>query len=149
MVQVNPWTDDTFDTLYDIFRRDFVETRPRYEQRPVWHFPEKDSGRELIFWHLTHREDKITKERLPDLRRSERLSWVRKVIEAAGESGVLAWDYLEGGGRVNTYVWLKDHDFLVLMRRCRNGERRLITSYYVDYPHKRRKLEGKYSKRIT
>jgi len=48
-----------------------------------------------------------------------------------------------------TYLWLKDFDFLVLMKKYRDGSRRLITSYFIDYPHKRRKLEKKYNKRIV
>jgi len=33
------------------------------------------------------------------------------------------------------YVWLRDLDFVVLMKKYSNGGRRLITSFYVDHPH--------------
>jgi len=61
---------------------------------------------------------------------------------------VFAWDYLEGNGNVHTYVWLKDLHFVVIMKKYRNGARRLITSFYVDYDSKRRDLERKYAKRM-
>ncbi len=107
------------------------------------------SGRELIFWHLTHRQDKNMGERLPDMRRCERLSWVRVIIDNADQPEVVGWDYKEGDGSVNTYLWLRAFDFFVLMKKYRDGRRRLITSYFIDYPHKRRKLEEKYLRRIT
>ncbi len=46
-------------------------------------------------------------------------------------------------------VWLKDQDFLVLMKEYRDGRRRLITSYRVDRPHTRRSLQKKYAKRVN
>jgi len=42
---------------------------------------------------------------------------------------------------VNTYLWLKDFDFLVLMKKYPDGRRRLLTSLYIDYSNYRRKLE--------
>jgi hypothetical protein len=149
VVNVDPWTHDTFDTLFATFVRDFKETHPVYEGKAVWYFPEVEDGKEVIFWHLTHREDEATGERLPDMRRCERLPWVRATIENSSKPEVLAWDYKEGGGSINTYLWLRDFDFLVLMKKYRDGSRRLITSYFVDFPHKRRKLEKKYNKRIA
>lgn len=148
-VSVNPWKFDTFNALYSTFNRDFKMTQPLYRGKVVWFFPEVEDGREVIFWHLTHRQDKISGERLPDMRRCERLSWVRAIIDNTEQPEVVDWDYKEGDGSVNTYLWLKDLDFFVLMKKYRDGRRRLITSYFIDQPHKRRKLEKKYLRRIT
>jgi hypothetical protein len=92
--------------------------------------------------------DNQTALRLTDPRRSERLPWVKKMIENAREDEILAWDYMEAKGKVNTYIWLKDYDFLVLMKKYPDGRRRLLTSFYIDYPNYRRKLEKKYARRI-
>lgn len=148
LVCVNPWTEETFEILYRIFTRDFKTSQPSYRGHAVWLYLEMDAGKEIIFWHLTHRKDNTTGNLLPDLRRSERLPWVRKIIENSTQSEVLAWDYLESGGKVHTYIWLKDHNFLVLMKKYSNGQRRLITSYHVDFSHKRKKLQKKFAKRI-
>jgi len=148
MAIVNPWTSETFDMLYRIFEQDFKLTQLTYEGCTVWFFPDTDQGKEVIFWHLTHREDKQTGRRLPDLRRSEKLPWIRKMIENPDKPEVLAWDYLESDRTTKTYVWLEDHDFLIIMKKYRDGRRRLITSYHVEYPHKRRKLTKKYADRI-
>jgi hypothetical protein len=145
---VDPWGSQTYETLYEIFVRDFKRSQPKYEGHTVWFFPEKEDEKEVIFWHLTSRHDKESGERLPDLRRSERLPWVRPLIDNAERLEVLAWDHLEGDGGTKTYVWLRDHDFLVLMKKYKDGRRRLLTSYYIDFPNYQRKLEKKYARRI-
>jgi hypothetical protein len=60
----------------------------------------------------------------------------------------LAWDYKEGNGDTHTYVWLKDWDFVVIMKTYPDGRRRLITSFYVETDYKRRDLEGKSVNRL-
>jgi hypothetical protein len=167
MAQVTPWrggTGGTYDALYAIFQHDFVVSKPLYDGQVVWHFPEMDEGKERVFWHLTSREEKpkpvprrmrhvlppapARVQRYPDLRRSERLPWVRPLIEHAIDPQVCAWDYLEGSGNIHTYVWLRDWDFVVIMKKYPDCRRRLITSFYVDGEYKRQDLERKYAKRI-
>lgn len=169
MASVNPWQHDgptdTYEMLYSIFRRDFVDSRPRYCGHEVWYFPEKEDGKETIFWHLTSREVKpkpVPRRmqryataiqqpavRYPDLRRSKRLPWARPMIENTQQPQVVAWDYVEGSGDTHTYVWLKNHDFVTVLKKYRDGGRRLITSFYVDQDYKIRDFERKYANRIA
>lgn len=163
---VNPWTHSTYDMLYAIFCLDIRDYDLRYIGNDVWIFPDTEDGKERIFWHLTTRDVKREKiprrkrkfypggkkeaetERLPDLRRCERLPWVKPLIEHASEPDVLAWDYEEGDRTIKTYVWIKDYDFVVIMKRYPNRKRRLITSFYVDKTYKREDFERKYASRI-
>ncbi|MBW2663664.1 MAG: hypothetical protein JRD93_17205 [Deltaproteobacteria bacterium] len=168
MVQVSPWcnggNNDTYEMLYQIFSRDMKNHDLKYSGFDVWFFKEIEDGREKIFWHLTSRkqkarrvprrkrrfydEDEIPAERLPDLRRSERLPWVKALIENTGKNGISAWDYEEGNGSIKTYVWLKNCDFVVIMKKYPNNSRRLVTSFYVDREYKQRDFESKYDRRI-
>ena len=148
MAPVNPWTNETFKMLYSIFESDFKKSKPVYEGKVVWFFPEMEDGKEIIFWHMTSRDDAETGERLPDLERSARLPWARPMIDNACRPEVLAWDHEEGDRKIKTYVWLRDLDFVVLMKKYPNGGRRLITSFYVDQPHTKRGLQKKYERRL-
>ena len=145
---VNPWQHNTYEGLYRLFEKNFKESQPVYEGRPVWFFVEKEDGKEKIFWHLTSREDMATGCRLPDLRRSERLPWVRPILDHPRKPEVLAWDHREGDGTIKTYVWLANDDFVVIMKKYANGRRRLITSFYVEYENTKRKFRKKYDRRI-
>ncbi|MBN1904884.1 MAG: hypothetical protein JW927_07285 [Deltaproteobacteria bacterium] len=167
MVCVDPWIDSTYDMLYDIFCRDIRDHDLRYFDNRVWIFREMEDGREKIFWHLTTRSEKKVKiprrkkkffpseqvyfneDRYPDLRRCERLPWIRALIEQAGDTEILAWDYEEEDLTIKTYLWLKDNDFAVIMKKFPNGVQRLITSFYIDKSYKRQDLERKYAKRIN
>jgi len=148
LLELNPWTDRSFDMLYGIFERDFVQSPANYRGKKVWFFSEMEDGRLAIFWHLTSRKDNMTGERLPDFRRSERLHWPRPMLDHIGNAEILAWDYLEDDGAIKTYVWLRDHDFVVIMKKMPDQTRRLITSYWLEYANTKHKMMKKYEKRI-
>ena len=163
---VNPWTENTYDMLYTIFCRDIRDHNLRYIGNDVWIFHDMEDGKEKIFWHLTTRDSKrekiprrkrkfypkaqthTEKERLPDLRRCERLPWIKPLLAHPAEPEVLAWDHEEGDGTIKTYVWIKDNDFVVIMKKYPDDKRRLITSFYVDKFYTRKDFERKYSNRI-
>ncbi|MFC1782015.1 hypothetical protein ACFL02_00330 [Planctomycetota bacterium] len=169
MVQVSPWctggSDDTFNMLYYIFCRDIKNRNLKFHEHHIWFFNECEDGKEKIFWHLTSRmqrarkvprrkrkfydQDEIPAQRIPDLRRAERLPWVRAIIENAGKIEILSWDCEEGDVSTKTYVWLKNRDFVVIMKKYPNHSRRLVTSFYVDKEYKRHDFERKYNHRIS
>jgi hypothetical protein len=70
------------------------------------------------------------------------------LVENAKELEVLAWDYEEGDLTIKTYVWLKDLDFTVIMKKYPDNKRRLITSFYVNKDYKRKDFQRKYANRI-
>jgi hypothetical protein len=67
--------------LYDFFRQDFVDDKPLFEGKSlaVKRLP-TSQGKEATFWHLIS-EGRQEEERLPDLRRCERIRWIRRIIE--------------------------------------------------------------------
>jgi hypothetical protein len=148
LIEVNPWGNETFDKLYAIFEADFKAKQPSIEGTAIWFFPETEDEKERIFWHLTHRDDKELGTRLPDLRRCERLCWVYVMIENCNHPDILFWDFLESDGSTHTYIWLRDHDFVVILKKYKDGRRRLVTSYFVDEPGKKKTFESKYNRRI-
>jgi len=144
LMAVNPWTATTYDELYAVFQRDFVQSQPRYRGFQVWYFNDMEDGREAIFWHLTDKGK--APNRLPDMNRSARLTWIRPMLEHCPDPAILDWD-IDENGKTTTYVWLQSHDFVVIMKRMPNGSRRLLTAHCLDYPHMRTKLQKKYDRR--
>lgn len=148
MFAVSPWTETTFDGLYAVFKTDFLDRAASYGSRPVWIFSDRERGKEKMFWHLTEKEDKTLGGRVADLRRAERLPWSRPMLDHITDLQVVHWDYEEGDKTIKTYVWLKDFDFVIVLKRMPDLSRRLITSFYVDYANKKRDLERKYKQRL-
>jgi len=148
MIAVHPWTPETYEALYQVFKDDFILSQPCYKGKPVWTFPECEDGKETIFWHLTSRVDKHSGERLFDSKRAERLSWVRAIIENEGRPEVLDWQNDEGNNGVKVYLWLRGHAFVVILKKYKDGRCRLLTSFSVDHGHNTRKLENKYKRRV-
>lgn len=164
---INPWTCNTYEELYRVFCDDIRDASLRYRGNRVWFFPDKEEGKELIFWHLTTRKQQTSPvprrklkfkrngtlrdqsaQRLPDLRRCERLPWINPLIRHTGNMDVLAWNYKEGSGDIKTYLWIKQEAFVVVMKRYRDMSRRLITSFYVDKDYTRKDFERKYANHI-
>jgi len=149
LLQVSPWRDGTDDMLYSIFERDFKGAQLRLDGQRVHYFMDVESdGREAIFWHLIQREDRDTGGRIPDFDRCARLAWPAAIISNANQVEVTKWDYKESSGHVNTYLWLKEHDYVVILRKYDNGTRRFVTAHCVDGQGTVRTLESKFKKRI-
>ena len=122
---MSPWSEEVMEELYALFRRDFIDNPALYQGYRVWFFPERDRGKELIFWHLVEREDPPRSgNRLPDFRRCERLPWARAMLDNVGAPEVKAWDYEEGDGDVRTYLWLEALDYVIVRH---NGKVYLFT----------------------
>ena len=82
-----------------------------------------DDPHEEGFWHLVTRDDKETGERLLETPRAKRLAWCRATIDHCGEAEVLVFDYLEGNGKVRTYLWVKDCDYVVILEKASRRRR--------------------------
>jgi hypothetical protein len=74
------------------------------------------AGRWASFWHLVQ-EGRVEDDRTPDLRRCERIRWVRWVIEnAATHPRIDEWQNTRGT-KVNTLLWYSEQYLVVLTQR--------------------------------
>ena len=81
----NKW-NEYLDSIYEIFKKDFVDNRPIFEGKGVnFRKAPMDGKYEHTFIHLTHKDEYHTSsnpnERLPDPRRAERIGWNKAIIE--------------------------------------------------------------------
>jgi len=159
---------DTFvRTLYGIFEVDFKTSRPRFRGCAVWHDRRVEAddkfGFEEGFWHLISRDqwvfDRKTrrneKQRLPELTRAGRLPWARPTIDYETDPVIRVWNseaQTKRGPSVRTNLWIVDWDYHVVLERqatLKFGDVfMLITSYMVDMPGQREKLNRSYENRL-
>jgi hypothetical protein len=116
--------------LYRIFIADIAQSVLEFEGVRVncRRNPEA-AGRWASFWHLVQ-EGRVEDDRLPNLRRCERIRWVRWVIEnAVDHDEIDVWQNTRGT-EVNTLLWFREEYLVVLGQR--NGYWLLRTAFCTD-----------------
>jgi hypothetical protein len=134
------------ESAYAIYKHDFLDSRPRYRGTAVGvkRLPILD-GKESGFWHLIQ-EGAVEEDRVPNLRRLERVRWPRPVIEHDRDQVIRAWRnvrHTKVGIQKNICLWLEESEYLVVLR-IRNNGLLFWTAYPVTEDHKKRKLAREY-----
>ncbi len=132
------------EAVFGQFEADFITHRAAYageEVRLRWK-PLFD-GKPYAFWHLVQ-EGQVEDERTPDIRRCERIAWLRAIIDNFNDPAVLVWENERHGER-RVLLWLEEEDFLIVLGK-REGYYLLVTAYHTNRDHTRRKLWAEYEK---
>jgi hypothetical protein len=133
------------DAVYQFFKQDFVNNQPKFQGKRLGlkRYP-IIQGKEATFWHLIS-EGKYEPDRLPDLRRCERIRWPRPIIESGEQAPLLkVWENTrDGEKRICLWLSFDNEDYLVVLAK-REGYLLLWTSYPVIQAHTKRKLQKEY-----
>lgn len=141
----NDW-QKYLERLYTLFRRDFVTSHPslvgkpcEIKRDPIIRFMEAG------FWHLIT-DGEVEEERLPALRRCERISWPRPLIEASSDGGkVRTWRNKRGRGSSQSRLLIALDDFSYLVVLADTGRSfLLITAYPIEHSSQSAKLAKEY-----
>lgn len=136
-----PWIEYEL-LLYSIFKDDFINSQVFYQGKIVKvRFQPIISGYEEAFIHFTCSHYDNDETRVPDLRRCERIKWIRSFIEnhkckeyCPNEcDGIKIWD-VPHKTYLRTHFLLEEEKFLVVIEK-RETYNLLITGYYLDYSH--------------
>jgi len=123
--------------VYQVFRKDFFIERVHFRDRRVSVRSEpRDQGKEAGFWHAIS-EGKEETNRIPDLRRCERVRWIRALLEA-DTANVRIWKNWRGSDR-RILVALPDFSYVVVLAD-RSKYVLFITAFCVEREHRRKKL---------
>lgn len=140
----NSWTEYQ-NALYSIFKHDFIDTHPVYDgkrvnirKHPV------EFGKEEAFFHTTCQDYKKNNKRFPDLRRCERIRWIRAFIENQCNprmcndcDGIKIWrEPYHNTKRV--HILLEEERYMVVIEP-RESYCLLITAFYFEHDHSLRK----------
>lgn len=139
--------------LYAIFKSDFIDDSPSYENKPVRirkHPMEHD--REEAFWHVTCCDFAKDNDRKPDINRCERIRWIRSFIENSNCNdpfceecdGMLVWSTIFPKTKSPRVKILLEEERYVVIVEVRKEYCLLITAFYIDQDHRLRKLRGEY-----
>lgn len=130
------------EAVYEIFKKDFVDSQPIYENLKVSvrRYPEID-GMHKTFYHITH-EGADEENRTPDVRRMERIRFPKFIIENFAYDDVLIWKNTRG--RDERIVLFNDTENYIVILTNRDDYYMFITAYFVEQPHRKKKLLQEY-----
>jgi hypothetical protein len=129
------------DAVYTVFHRDFVRSRTQFRGKQIATGTQTIDGKEKTFWHLIS-EGRIEDNRTPDLRRCERIAWIRPLIEHDGDAAVLSWPN-QRGRAAREVLWAREVDFAVILDKRPNCWW-LWTAYMTNRQHTRNRFTREY-----
>lgn len=143
--------------LYEIFKSDFIESNPLFDNKKVVIRREPYiNGKEEAFYHITCQDYCHDNNREPDLRRCERIRWVRSFIENYSRcdpslcmncTGIKIWSE-PYGKHSRVYLLLEEQKYIVIVENRMNYNL-LITAFYIGQEHYMRKLLKRYQHHRT
>lgn len=132
--------DNYNEHLYNIFISDLFNNKMLYRNKPVSlkSFP-KEHDKESSFFHLTCKDfsgSHLESDRSLDLRRCERLHWIKPSIETnhlleCKQECFLT--YVKEYKGKKRYHLLNEYDRYIIILEERNDFFLLITAFYIDY----------------
>ncbi len=133
---------DFYEKAYSIFKADFVDSKPRYRgtKLKLKMHPYIDD-KEYTFYHFTHDGD-IEKERIPNLRRIERIGYPRPIIDNSEHNDLKVWKNKRGRNE-RILIYHEKEEYLVILE---DRKEYILpwTAYLVDKNHTKRKLLAEY-----
>lgn len=129
------------DEVYSRFYTDFIESRLLLKGMPVYVKRFLEKGKERGFWHCIQ-EGPIEERRIPDMRRCERIAWVRSIIEHVNDPMIKKW-YKKVKSKTRYLLWFEEAEYLVVLEK-RRSVWILWTAYCVTQPHRKRRLQKEY-----
>jgi hypothetical protein len=133
--------------IYSVFKTDLIDNKTFFATKEVGiNYEKLYQEKERSFWHIIS-EGKNDIDRLPDLRRCERIAWVKPFIElvfCAGCTNIRMWKKLHAKSKKDRYyIWCTDVDFIVILEDRKNYFL-LITAFVVKYPDTRESYHKDY-----
>lgn len=135
--------------IYDIFCNDFIKSRPIFRDKLIYIGEGRLlNGKELTFWHIIS-EGRTEEEKLPDLRRCERIRWPRQIIDHCTDPRIKIWENERQGSQgrgmqKRLCLWLEDADYLVVLSD-RKRFYLLCTAYPIYGRRRREHLKKEYN----
>jgi hypothetical protein len=90
------------------------------------------------FVHTITRKSDISKRRIFEPQRANRVHWIRPILENCNDARIKTYQYTEGNGKVRDYFWYEEKDFVVVLEKVL-PDYWLITAYIVDDKRKHQK----------
>jgi hypothetical protein len=132
--------EDYLESQYQRFRTDLIHSKPTVFHPRNWALKRHpvSQGKEATFWHVTS-EGKTEENRTPDMRRMERVGWIRPMIDAYNDpERVCCWPtQRKGESRPNLAV--PDFSYVLVLEEHPTYVM-LWTAFHIEHKYQREKF---------
>jgi hypothetical protein len=125
--------------IYEIFKADWIRSKSKFDGRPLRlkRHP-LEHGKEATFWHFIS-EGNVEVERVPDIRRCERIGWPKWMVVQKRPCSYLHHWQSSRKGETRHLIALPDYSYLFVL--ADRGDFLLPwTAFPVSQSHQRNKL---------
>lgn len=135
------------EAVYEIFKKDFIARKPTFRGKrlglkKIPYYKDK----EATFWHMTS-EGEDEGNRIPDLRRMERIRWPNPLIVNSEHPYLKVWRN-QRKGKDRILIFHEDESYLVVL--ADRGDYILPwTTYHIEKTHTKNKLKKEYETYIN
>lgn len=128
--------------IYEYYLEDFIRNRPIFNNQRIGarRHPQVE-GKDACFWHLIS-EGREETERIPELRRCERIRWPKPIIQECITRSLMIWE-TKRGTDTRMLISLEDFSYLVVIAKRRDYFL-LITAFPIDRENRREKIRKEY-----
>ncbi|MDR1653960.1 MAG: hypothetical protein LBS01_10030 [Prevotellaceae bacterium] len=131
-----------YDAVYAVFVNDFVRNRPEFRGKRLGlkKYPFID-GKEYTYYHFTH-SGNIEVERIPDIRRMERIGYPKPIIAFSDSQQIKVWRNKRGTSE-RILLFHEEERYLVVLEE-RKDYILPWTAYPIEQNSRLRKLLAEY-----
>lgn len=130
--------------VYNCFAIDFVDDKPVFEgvRLGVKKHPMHDD-KEATFWHMISMGDDES-ERIPEIRRCERIKWPKPIIENSGDPKIKVWRNKRGPDE-RICLWFEEQEYIVILA---DRKKYILpwTAYPITRQHEKIKKQKEYER---
>lgn len=140
--------EEYVETLYNFYNNDFIKSSVSFNNKKVGRYKEPlYEGKEETFWHIIQEDSNSCTDRIPNIRRCERIRWPKSIITNNKDKNIKIWKNertTTKGLQKNVVLFLEIQNYVVILRD-RGNYYMLCTAYPVT-ERKKEKLLNEYKK---
>ena len=132
--------------VYAVFANDFIKNRPEFRGKKLGlkKYPVID-GKEYTYYHFTH-SGNIETERIPDIRRMERIGFPKPIIDFSDSEKIKVW--CNKRGTSERILLLHEEEKYLVVLENRKDYILPWTAYTVENSNRLRRLLAEYQNYI-
>lgn len=134
-------------SLHSIFKRDFIDSSNYFRKKLVLPTPkEGQETMEVLFHHLTTKDDFQEGNRYYDRDRARRVHWIRHHIQEKTVNAIKVFS-VKDKSEIRTYIFDEQESYVIILAPKGNDRYYLLTAYYLEGANKE-KIQKKINRKL-